>query len=77
MPDKLTKLQASYLEYDKFKDSKNLDKGYFCNNCIYWINQGRRECMLVENKGPDASGKVSDVIAAHGCCIAYKHREHT
>jgi hypothetical protein len=28
--------------------------------------------MLVENEGPDVNGKVSDVIAPHGCCMAYE-----
>jgi hypothetical protein len=28
--------------------------------------------MLVENDGPDVLGKVSDVIAPHGCCAGYE-----
>jgi hypothetical protein len=28
--------------------------------------------MLVDEKGPDAMGKVSDVIAPHGCCTGYE-----
>ena len=28
--------------------------------------------MLVENDGPDALGKVSDVIAPHECCAGYE-----
>jgi hypothetical protein len=27
--------------------------------------------MIVENKGQDLFGKVSDVIAPHGCCSLY------
>jgi len=68
---KFSKLKASYVEYDKFADS-NLHEGYFCYNCIYWINQGGGKCMLVENEGPDVLGKVSDVIAPHGCCAGYE-----
>lgn len=68
---KFSKLKASYIEYDKFADS-NLHEGYFCYNCIYWINQGGGKCMLVENEGPDVMGKVSDVIAPHGCCAGYE-----
>ena len=68
---KFTKLRASYIEYDKFSDS-NLREGYFCYNCIYWINTGGGKCMLVEDNGPDALGKVSDVIAPHGCCAGYE-----
>jgi hypothetical protein len=39
--------------------------------------------MLAENEGPDVDEKVSDVIAPHGCCTAYKanydklHDTHT
>jgi hypothetical protein len=59
---KFSKLKASYIEYDKFADS-NLHEGYFCYNCIYWINASGGKCMLVEDSGPDVLGKVSDVIA--------------
>ncbi len=68
---KRSKLQASYIEYDKFSDS-NLHEGYFCYNCIYWMNQGGGKCMLVDNEGPDVLGKTSSVIAPHGCCMAYE-----
>jgi hypothetical protein len=68
---KFSKLRASYMEYDKFADS-NLHEGYFCYNCIYWISLGGGKCMLVEEKGPDVLGKVSDVIAPHGCCAGYE-----
>lgn len=68
---KFSKLKASYIEYDKFSDS-NLHQGYFCYNCIYWVNMEGGKCMLVDNKGPDVMGKVSDVIAPHGCCSGYE-----
>jgi len=53
---KFSKLKASYIEYDKFADS-NLHEGYFCYNCIYWINASGGKCMLVEDNGPDVLGK--------------------
>lgn len=68
---KFNKLKASYIEFDKFSDS-NLHEGYFCYNCIYWINTSGGKCMLVEDDGPDVMGKVSDVIAPHGCCAGYE-----
>ena len=68
---KFSKLKASYIEYDKFSDS-NLHEGYFCYNCIYWINAGGGKCMLVEDNGHDVLGKVSDIIAPHGCCAGYE-----
>lgn len=68
---KFSKLKASYVEYDKFADS-NLHEGYFCYNCIYWINTSGGKCVLVEDEGPDVLGKLSDVIAPHGCCAGYE-----
>ena len=68
---KFSKLKASYVEYDRFSDS-NLHEGYFCYNCIYWINTSGGKCMLVEDEGPDVLGNVSDVIAPHGCCAGYE-----
>jgi hypothetical protein len=68
---KFNKLKASYIEYDRFSDS-NLHEGYFCYNCIYWINTSGGKCMLVEHEGPDVLGKVSDVIAPYGCCAGYE-----
>ena len=70
---KFSKLKASYIEYDKFADS-NLHEGYFCYNCIYWINASGGKCMLVEDNGPDVLGKVSEVIAPHGCCALLVQR---
>jgi hypothetical protein len=68
---KFSKLKASYIEYDKFADS-NLHEGYFCYNCIYWISTSGGKCMLVEDNGPDVMGKVSHIIAPHGCCAGYE-----
>jgi hypothetical protein len=69
--EKFSKLKASYVEYDKFMDS-NLHQGYFCYNCIYWVNSEGGKCMLVKNDGPDVLGKVTKVIAPHGCCAGYE-----
>ncbi|HET9806364.1 MAG TPA: hypothetical protein VFP49_05615 [Nitrososphaeraceae archaeon] len=68
---KQSKLKAGYLERDEFKDS-NLHKGFFCYNCIYWIDMTGGKCMIVDDKGPDLFGNVSDVIAPHGCCNGYE-----
>ena len=68
---KFSKLKSGYIERDEFKNS-NLQKGFFCYNCIYWIDLGGGKCMLVDNKGPDSFGKVSEVIAPHGCCSLYE-----
>jgi hypothetical protein len=69
--EKFSKLKASYVEYDKFADS-NLRQGYFCYNCIYWINTQGGQCMLVKNEGTDVMGRESKVIAPHGCCAGYE-----
>ena len=69
--EKFSKLKASYVEYDKFANS-NLRQGYFCYNCIYWINSEGGKCMLVKNEGVDVLGNESKVIAPHGCCAGYE-----
>ena len=69
--EKFSKLKASYVEYDEFADS-NLHEGHFCYNCIYWINADGGKCMLVKDDGSDVLGKISDVIAPHGCCAGYE-----
>jgi hypothetical protein len=68
---KQTKLKAGYIEREEFKNS-NLQKGFFCYNCIYWIDMSGGKCMIVENKGPDLFGNESNVIAPHGCCSLYE-----
>jgi hypothetical protein len=73
---KLSKLKAVYLERPEFKDSK-LKKGFFCFNCIYWIDLTGGKCMIVDDKGPDVFGNTSDVIAAHGCCNGYEPKFDT
>jgi hypothetical protein len=67
---KQSKLKAGYIERDEFKNS-NFQKGFFCYNCIYWINMTGGKCMMVNDKGPDLFGNVSDVISPHGCCSVY------
>ena len=69
--EKFSKLKASYVEYDKFANS-NLRQGYFCYNCIYWINADGGKCMLVKTEGSDVMGNESKVIAPHGCCAGYE-----
>jgi hypothetical protein len=50
------KLEAAYIENDKFSDS-NLHEGYFCYNCMYWIPcQGSRS-MLVGEESPVATAR--------------------
>ena len=59
------------MEIDEFKNS-DTHKGYFCYNCIYWIDMTGGKCMIVDNKGPDLFDKVSDVITPYGCCSVYE-----
>ena len=68
---KQTKLKTAYIERQEFKNS-DLHKGYFCYNCIYWVDSMDGRCMIVSDEGPDAFGKVSGVIAPHGCCNGYE-----
>jgi hypothetical protein len=30
------------------------------------------KCMIVDDEGPDVFGKVSNIIAPHGCCNGYE-----
>ena len=68
---KQSKLKSAYVEREEFEDA-NLHEGYFCYNCIYWIDSLGGKCMIVDDKGPDVFGKVSDIIAPHGCCNGYE-----
>lgn len=62
------KAQAGYLEIGFFKNA-DLHTGYFCYNCIYYIKDN--QCAIVRGDGPDVRGKLSNIIAPHGCCQAY------
>jgi hypothetical protein len=68
---KQSKLKSAYVEQEEFKDA-NLHSGYFCYNCIYWIDSMGGKCMIVDDEGPDVFGKVSNIIAPHGCCNGYE-----
>ena len=68
---KQSKLQSGYMERNEFKDS-DLHAGYFCYNCIYWLDSMGGKCMIVNYNGPDIFGNESGVIAAQGCCNGYK-----
>ena len=68
---KQSKLKSAYVEREEFKDA-NLHEGYFCYNCLYWIDSMGGKCMIVDDEGPDVFGKVSGIIAPHGCCNGYE-----
>ena len=68
---KQNKLKAGYIEREEFKDS-DIHKGFFCYNCIYWIDMTGGKCMIVDDKGSDLFGTVSYVIAPYGCCSLYE-----
>jgi hypothetical protein len=66
--EQLSKLKASYVEFDKFADSNHRDA------TIVFIGLILREAnaMLVKHEGPDVMGKKSKVIAPHDCCAGYE-----
>ncbi|MGN6346398.1 MAG: hypothetical protein ACTHME_01720 [Candidatus Nitrosocosmicus sp.] len=68
---KQSKLKAAYMEREEFKDS-DPHKGFFCYNCIYRMDSMGEKCMIVDDKGPDILGNISDVIAPHGWRNGYK-----
>ena len=65
---KLSKATSGYLEINNFKNA-NLNSGYFCNDCLYFINGN--ECAIVTSTGPDVNNKESDTIAPHGICTLW------
>jgi hypothetical protein len=66
---KLSKATSGYAEIPLFKNA-NLNAGYFCNDCVYFIKEGN-QCAIVKSDGFDVDGKQSGVIAPHGVCTLW------
>ena len=64
---RIAKKRCGYFEIDAFKDS-DLNHGYFCYSCVYFINIQGGRCAIVHNHGEDCLGKKSDVIAPYAYC---------
>jgi len=62
---KILKCTSGYVEEVSFSKA-NLDAGYFCKNCTYFIKDNH--CAIVEDTGPDVNGTVSGIIAPYGSC---------
>ena len=69
---KLTKTSSRYLEISNFKNS-DTHKGYFCYNCIYFMEPNH--CAIVTDEGQDVNGNVSNVIAPYGICSLWTPNE--
>ena len=69
---KLSKATSGYVEINNFKNS-DLNAGYFCKNCIYFINSN--ECAIVTSSGPDVNSQESGIIAPHGLCTLWYPNE--
>jgi hypothetical protein len=65
---KLTKATSGYVENSFFEQS-DLNTGYFCNNCLYFIE--KHDCAIVRKDGPDVNNKESGIIAPHGICTLW------
>lgn len=65
---KLSKATSGYLEILNFQNA-DLDAGYFCNDCLYYIKDN--QCAIVRNDGPDVNGEESGKIAPHGVCTLW------
>ena len=65
---KLSKATSGYVENPYFKNA-DLNKGYFCNDCLYFINGN--DCAIVKKDGPDVDGKESGIIAPYGICTLW------
>lgn len=65
---KLSKATSGYVE-NPFFEKSDLNKGYFCNDCLYFIEDD--DCAIVTKLGPDVDGKESGIIAPHGLCTLW------
>jgi hypothetical protein len=70
--NKLTKACSGYVEIASFKNS-DTHKGYFCYNCIYFMEPNH--CAIVTDEGQDIDGNVSNVIAPYGVCSIWTPNE--
>ena len=64
---RISKKRAGYIGVDDFKNY-DLKHGYYCYNCVYYMNALGGKCLIVHSKGKDCFGKNSDVIATFGYC---------
>jgi hypothetical protein len=70
---KISKCTSGYVEEESFNIT-DLDTGYFCNNCVYFIKD--KKCAIVRNSGPDVNGNESGIIAPYGSCdLWYPNKE--
>lgn len=65
---RLSKATSGYVE-NKFFEKADLNKGYFCNDCLYFIEGN--DCAIVRKDGPDVNGEESGIIAPHGICTLW------
>lgn len=65
---KLSKATSGYFEIPYFEKSE-LNGGYFCNDCLYFIHGN--DCAIVKKDGPDVDGKESGIIAPYGVCTLW------
>ncbi len=70
---KLSKATSGYLELAQFAKA-DLNAGYFCNNCIYFIKESQA-CAIVKTTGPNVDGEESGAIAPHGVCTLWLPNE--
>ena len=68
---RISKKRAGYFEIRDFKENTDLDHGYFCYSCVYFLNTQGGRCAIVLNKGEDCLGSISEVIAPHGYCALW------
>jgi hypothetical protein len=63
----LSKSTSGCVENPFFEE--DLNKGYFCNDCLYFIENN--DCAIVTKDGPDVDGKESGIIVPHGLCTLW------
>jgi hypothetical protein len=70
--NKLTKVYSGYVEIESFKNS-DTHKGYFCYNCIYFMEPNH--CAIVTDEGQDIYGNVSNAIKPYAVCSLWTPNE--
>ena len=60
------------MEISSFKDA-DTHKGYFCENCIYFIKPNH--CAIVTDEGLDLNGNESNAILPFAVCSLWTPNE--
>lgn len=69
---KISKAASGYLQVDIFKNS-DLNKGYLCYNCLYYIQDNK--CSTFQTNVPDVNNKKNRIINPYDVCMLQYRNE--